>query len=168
MLETNITGTERLYLSHKDWLIRFLFQRLGCLDTAADLTQDSFVRALSKKSLPVIEKPRAYLGKIALGLLANHWRRRDIEEAYLEAIKLSDKGHVPSPEDIQLVMEALYAIDEMLADLPESVRRAFLLSRLDGKKYAEIGETLGVSERTVKKYMARAMLHCLQFSAAMV
>lgn len=45
--------------------------------------------------------------------------------------------------------------------LPERVRRAFLLAQLDGLTYRQIGVELGVSERMVKKYMARAMLHCL-------
>jgi RNA polymerase sigma-70 factor (ECF subfamily) len=35
------------------------------------------------------------------------------------------------------------------------------MSQLDGLTYIEIGQRLGVSDRMVKKYMARAMLHCL-------
>ncbi len=52
-------------------------------------------------------------------------------------------------------------IDALLDQLPPRVREAFLLAQLDGLTYREIGTRLGVGERMVKKYMARAMAHCL-------
>ncbi len=45
--------------------------------------------------------------------------------------------------------------------LQAQVRRAFLLSQLDGLGYRDIAERLEVSERTVKRYMAQAYEHCL-------
>ena len=50
----------------------------------------------------------------------------------------------------------------LLDTLKPKVREAFLLSQLDGLTYKQIGERLGVGERMVKKYMAQAMLCCLQ------
>ena len=47
------------------------------------------------------------------------------------------------------------------AEVPEKVRRAFLMAQLQGMPYREIAGTLGVSERMIKKYMAQAMLACL-------
>ena len=44
--------------------------------------------------------------------------------------------------------------------------RAFILSHVDGLKYREIAVELDVSERTVKKYLAQAMLHCALLEAA--
>jgi len=117
---------------------------------------------LSKdQGLDSIREPRAYLHIIARGLLINHWRRRQIEQAYLEAIALQPEALAPSPESQALVVETLMQVDAMLARLPEKVRRAFLLSQLHGMTYAAIAIELGVSERMVKKYMAQAMLHCL-------
>lgn len=137
-------------------------RQLGCSQRAADLAQDTFVRVLSKdQGLDSIREPRAYLHIIARGLLINHWRRRQIEQAYLEAIALQPEALAPSPESQALVVETLMQVDAMLARLPEKVRRAFLLSQLHGMTYAAIAIELGVSERMVKKYMAQAMLHCL-------
>jgi RNA polymerase sigma-70 factor (ECF subfamily) len=139
-------------------------RRLGCVDTAADLAHDTFVRLLLRQTDPeALRQPRAYLRSIAAGLVANHWRRRDIEDAYLSALSQQTPLVVPSPETHHVVIETLVRIDAMLRGLPAKVRQAFLLSRLDGVRYADIAITLDVSERMVKKYMARAMLHCLQF-----
>ncbi|HDU1659061.1 TPA: RNA polymerase subunit sigma, partial [Klebsiella pneumoniae] len=42
-------------------------------------------------------------------------------------------------------------------------REAFLLSQLDGLTYSEIALKLGVSVSSVKKYVAKAIEHCLLF-----
>ena len=152
----------RLYVDHQGWLNCWLRRQLGCRQRAADLAQDTFVRVLSKdQGLDAIREPRAYLHTIARGLLINHWRRRQIEQAYLDAVALQPEAVAPSPESQALVVETLLQVDAMLSRLPEKVRRAFLLSQLHGLTYAAIALEVGVSERMVKKYMAQAMLHCL-------
>ena len=157
--------TEALYLSHHPWLVRWLQRRLGCVDTAADLAQDTFVRLLRRPrsvrySKGSDNRARAYLGTIANGLCIDHWRRRDVERALLEALAARPQAEEPAPEHRLLVIEALLAFDAMLRQLPDRVADAFILSQVEGLTYREIGGRLGVSERMVKKYMARAVLHC--------
>ena len=152
----------RLYVDHQGWLNGWLRRQLGCSQKAADLVQDTFVRLLARDhGLDSVREPRAYLHTIARGLLINHWRRRQIEQAYLDAVALQPEAVAPSPESQALVIETLLQIDAMLARLPGKVRQAFLLSQLHGLTYAAIADELGVSERMIKKYMAQAMLHCL-------
>ena len=157
--------TEALYVSHHAWLVRWLQRKLGCVETAADLAQDTFVRLL-RKSCPARypngsdNRMRAYLGTIANGLCIDHWRRRDIERALLEALAARPQAEEPAPEQRLLVIEALSEFDALLRQLPERVADAFILSQVEGLTYRQIGGRLGVSERMVKKYMARAVLHC--------
>jgi RNA polymerase sigma-70 factor (ECF subfamily) len=150
-----------LYEAHHGWLRTWLRRRLGCADKAADIAHDTFLRVLSQSAPEPLHSPRAYLSTIAHGLVVSHWRRQDLERAYLEALAQQPELSAPSPETRALAIEALVAIDALLATLPERARRAFLMSQLDGLTYREIGAQIGVSERMVKKYMARAMLHCL-------
>jgi RNA polymerase sigma-70 factor (ECF subfamily) len=158
---------QQLYSEHHGWLNAWLRKRLGCAHNAADLAQDTFMRVLAKDSgLPAIREPRAYLSTIAHSLMVNFWRRQAIERAYLDALALQPEQYAPSPEERELIMETLLAIDAMLLRLPGKVRQAFLLSQLDGLTYAVIAERLLVSERMVKKYMAQAMLHCLLLEQA--
>jgi len=153
----------RLYINHGDWLRGFLQRRLGCQETAAELAQDTFVRLLARgEDASQIDQPRAYLSRIGQGLLANHWRRRDIEQAYHATFAEQPVEMAPDPETHQAVIETLWHVDGLLRELPTKVRYAFLRSRLEGARYADIAADLGVSERMVKKYMARAMLHCLR------
>ena len=140
----------------------WLRRQIGCSHSAADLAQDTFVRLLSKdQDVASIREPRAYLHVIAKGLLINHWRRRQIEQAYLDALALQPEPVASSPETQALIVETLLQVDSMLARLPAKVRSAFLMSQLQGMTYAAIAKELNVSERMIKKYMAQAMLHCL-------
>ncbi|MDO1871170.1 RNA polymerase sigma factor FecI, partial [Escherichia coli] len=50
-----------------------------------------------------------------------------------------------------------------LDGLNDKTREAFLLSQLDGLTYSEIAHKLGVSISSVKKYVAKAVEHCLLF-----
>ncbi|CAM4023281.1 putative RNA polymerase sigma factor FecI [Pseudomonas reidholzensis] len=153
-----------LYRDHRSWLESWLSRRLGDRWEAADLAQDTFVRVLAAQqthSLPSLREPRAYLLTVGKRLLINHYQRRSLERAYLDALANLPEQVAPSPEQRWLLLETLYALDELLDGLPRPVRQAFLWSQLEGIDYATIGARLNVSERTVKRYMAKAYEHCL-------
>lgn len=151
-----------LYRDHGGWLEGWLRRRIGNAWDAADLSQDAFLRLLGS-SLPIadLREPRAYLTTVGKHLLSNFYRRRSLEQAYLNALASLPEASVPSPEQHWLLLETLQALDDMLDGLPIAVRRAFLWSQLDGLAYQQIAERLRVSERTVKRYMAQAYEHCL-------
>jgi len=148
---------ETLYCDHHGWLHGWLRRRLGNAFDAADLAHDTFLRVLNNREGPesVIE-PRAFLTRIAQRVLANHWRREQLERAYLEALASAPQGFELSPEDRACLLEALVEIDRLLNGLPVLVKRTFLLTQLDELKHAEVAATLGISITTVKRHLARA------------
>jgi RNA polymerase sigma-70 factor (ECF subfamily) len=151
-----------LYADHHGWLNAWLRRKLGCAFTAEDLAQDTFLRLLVRpRALDGERDPRAYLATIAKGLVIDHWRREDIERAWLAAMMDRPETLQPSAEHQAIIIETLVEVDRILAALPDKPRAAFLLAHLHDLTYAEIGARLQVSERMVKKYMAQAMLHCL-------
>lgn len=152
---------EQVYHSHHGWLYGWLWRKLGSREDAAELAQDTFLRLLSGKPAEALQEPRAYLRTVAHGLVVNHWRRRELERAYLDALAARPELEAPSPEQRALALDTLIRIDAMLDRLPAKARQAFLMSQLDGLTYGQIAAELGVSDRMVKKYMAQAMLQCL-------
>ncbi|MDF3833998.1 sigma-70 family RNA polymerase sigma factor [Cupriavidus basilensis] len=149
-----------LYSDHHGWLCGWLRRKLGCSHRAADLAHDTFLRLLAREEAIAIHEPRAFLTTVAQRVLANHWRREQIERAYLEALVHAPASLAPSPEERAIVLETLLEIDRLLAGLPSPVKRAFLLSQLDGMGQAEIATQLGVSLTTVKRYLVRAGTQC--------
>lgn len=55
-------------------------------------------------------------------------------------------------------------ISALLDGLPEKAKQAFLMAGLDGMKYQDIADHLGVTVSSVKKYMFQATRHCLAVS----
>lgn len=164
MPKVEATPMQSLYMDHHNWLVGWLRRRLGNIDHAADIAQDTFVRVLLKPAIEVIEEPRAYLTVIAKGLVANAYRREALERAYLETLALLPEAQAPSQEYRAILLETLFEIDAMLDRLPPKARSTFLLSQLEGLTYAEIAGQLNISVRTVKRHMVLGFEQCLMFS----
>ena len=158
-------AVQHLYRDHHGWLYGWLRRRLGCADNAADLAQDTFARLLASRRVLEAREPRAYLTTVARGLLINWYQRQSLERAYLDALAALPEELAPPPEQRLLVLETLHEIDAMLDGLPEGVRRAFLLSQLEGMKYEAIAAELGVSLGSIKRYMQQAFRQCLELMA---
>ncbi len=155
---------EGLYREHRSWLTDWLRRRLGSgADRAADFTHDTFLRLLQAGECPpALAQPRAYLATVARGLLVDHFRRQDLERAYLDALAALPPALHPSPEEQVAVIQSLLALDRLLDGLGPKPREAFLLAQLEGWEHARIAEHLGVSVSSVKKYLQKAVLQCLQ------
>lgn len=152
---------DSIYREHHGWLLGWFLRRLSGSSQAADLAHDTFVRLITSRELAQVREPRAFLRTLAHGVIVNHWRRADVERAWAEAVAAQPELLAPSPEERLIAVEMLCRIDAMLNTLSDKARKAFLLSQIDGRTYAEIALELGVSDRMVKKYMAQAMLQCL-------
>lgn len=150
-----------LYASHGDWLRSWLRRHTRCSHRAADLAQDTFCRVLETKNLAPLQEPRGYLSTLARRILIDDIRRRDIERAYLTvaAAHMGDIDHL-TPERVTEATQLLDAILQLLETLPGKTRRAFIMIRFDGLRYAEAATMLGVSDRMVKRYVAQAYAHC--------
>lgn len=151
---------KQLYRDHEGWLKRWLRRRLGCRHTAEDLTQDTFVRLLRGQHPPQLNEPRAYLARIAHGLVIDHARRRTLEQAYLASLASLPQQCAPSPEQRREIIDSLAHVDALLDGLKPRARDAFLLSRLEGLSHIEIAGRQGVSLSTVEKDISTALKHC--------
>ncbi|WP_081951598.1 sigma-70 family RNA polymerase sigma factor [Pseudomonas cremoricolorata] len=160
----SVSDTSKLsyfFSDHHRWLLQYVQRQLNHRSDAEDTAAETFCQIIAARVDPAaIEQPRAYLATIARRLIFDRYRRRRLEEAYLERLMLLPEALAPSPEQTHLLLEALHAIDSSLAGLPLIVKKAFLLSQLDGLPYAEISQKLGVSERTVGRYMTQALRQC--------
>ena len=151
---------ETLYADHHGWLQGWLRRRLGNAFDAADLAQDTFMRLLARDEPMAVREPRALLTTVAQGVVSNFMRRRRIEEAYLATISAWPEPQVPSAETRAILLETLVELDRRLDTLDAPVRKAFLLSQLDGMKQADIALELNLSLATVQRYIVKAAHLC--------
>lgn len=157
---------EHLYGNHHHWLLAWVNWRLGNAADAADLAHDAFVRLLTRPChFDTPQQARSYLRKMANGMCVDLWRRRSLEQAWLDTLAKQPEPTVSSAEDQAIVLEALGEIDTMLRELPPKVAHAFVMAVACEMTDQEVADTLNVSARMVRKYVARAMLCCMKLEA---
>ncbi|MDH0893600.1 MULTISPECIES: sigma-70 family RNA polymerase sigma factor [unclassified Pseudomonas] len=152
-----------LYSDHHGWLYGWLRGKLGNACDAADLAHDTFLRVMASRRLPAQlgDEPRALLTHIAKGLVIDHWRRQDVERAYLDALAHLPEPEAPSPETRLLIIEALMRIDAMLASLSARTREIFLLAQIDGLTLQQIAERTQTPVITVRRHIHKALVACM-------
>lgn len=130
-------------------------------NSADDLAQESFAR-LCAIDVANIESPRAFLFQTARRLVMNEARHNRIVR--MEFVPDPDAAGAvssePSPEHQAEVAADAARLHRVLDELPAHKREALLLFKLDGFSHKEIGERLGVSPRTVERYISDAVAHC--------
>ncbi|ATQ44623.1 sigma-70 family RNA polymerase sigma factor [Caulobacter mirabilis] len=149
-----------LYADHGEWLRSWLGRRTRCPHRAVDLVHDTFCRLLEQQDAAVTPRdPRSYLATVARRLLIDDARRRKLELAYLAACPAEIVDSL-TPERVLAAVDMLEEVLRLMAGMTDTVRAAFLLRRLGEMTYADIGERLGISERTAKRHVARAYADC--------
>jgi len=124
---------------------------------ATDVAQETFIRLWEKNSEIVVDNLKGLLYKMAGDLLITHIRKRNVMLRYKS--KPVEEQFNESPHDEMRYKELLMNYEKALEALPEKQRTVFLLSRMDGMKYNDIAENLGLSVKAVEKRMKLALQH---------
>lgn len=149
-------------------LRRFLSVRLRNAADVPDLAQEVFLRLLRVEGCESIRSPEAYLFTIASHVIHQHAVRRSTEPVAVDIAEVVSELRTPSSDDPPDQAAHAQQIDELeriLAYLPARVATALVLHRVGGYSVQEVGDELGVSRETAKKYLARAVEHCRNLRA---
>jgi RNA polymerase sigma factor (sigma-70 family) len=149
-----------LYQAHARELHGFARRHVGRQE-AEDVVQDTYLHLLQRGNAATLEHPRAYLFRIAANLAMDLARKTKIRLHYADAGFGHDcNAEAPaSPEAAAGGAMELRRLQASLAELPPLCRDAFLLNRIEDLTHAEIASRLGVSERTIDRYIVKAWAH---------
>lgn len=151
---------EAMFIEHHGWLRMRLRRSVGDVFAAEDVAAETFTQLLSAPPQEVRE-PRALLTTISRRIVYELWRRRDLEQACLQALEhAKGEAQAVSPEDQMQLLQALRAIDQALAGLTATECAAFLLYKLDGLTYQAIGDQLRITPSVARRYVAKGLLQC--------
>jgi RNA polymerase sigma-70 factor (ECF subfamily) len=150
--------------SHGERLRRYLASRLrSARSDVPDLIQEVFLRLWRVPKPDTIQNPEAYLFTIANHVLHQYALRRSMTPAMLALVETVPTTAVESDPVTQAeIDQRLQELDQALQGLSPRAHAALVLYRRDGFTLEEIARRLGVSRPMVKKYVARALLHCRQ------
>jgi RNA polymerase sigma-70 factor (ECF subfamily) len=142
-------------------LTMYFASRLADKSEVEDLVQEVFARIVARSSPEPVGHIGGYVFQTAASVLADRSRRRAVRHADAHIVFDADQ-HDQLDTDAVRAIEArqdLRQVTAALLQLPERTRSIFILHRLEGRRYREIGEQLGISVSAVEKHMARAVHH---------
>jgi RNA polymerase sigma factor (sigma-70 family) len=137
---------------------------LGCPAQAEDVVQDVMLRLVADPPEAGEGGQPAYVGRMVRNLALDRARRRGFERrlfADLDAVPDPADAGAGTPEAAAASRESLQQVTQAVAELPEPVRTAFRLHRVEGVPQIEIAARLGVSRALVCGLVRRGHLHCL-------
>jgi RNA polymerase sigma-70 factor (ECF subfamily) len=142
-------------------LTHYFRRRIRDRAEVEDLVQEVFARILARSSAEPVEHLAGYVFQTAASVLADRSRRRAVRQAD-HHVAFDPDRHAARAIDAARALEAkqdLRSATAALLELPDRTRAVFVLHRLEGRRYREIGEQLGISVSAVEKHMVRAVQH---------
>jgi RNA polymerase sigma factor (sigma-70 family) len=156
--ETNICkekAFDKVYKEHVQSLRNFMFFKTKDRDASYDLVQEAFLKLWQNCSKVTPEKAKSYVFTIANNLFLNTVAHKKVQFKYMEGVKRkSDKS---TPEFVLEEKEFGEKLQKALNSLTELQRTAFLMSRVEGKKYKEIAIIYNISEKAAGKRVLDAL-----------
>lgn len=133
---------------------RYLYRLTGDYGMAEDLAQDTFVQAYKNilRTAYEILSVRAWLYRIATNNALQYQRRKRLL-AFIPFVRAGNTD-LPVADPVDRADEKM-AIEKAMHKVPEEQRVCMVLHFVEGFRYREIAETLGISEEAVRKRVAR-------------
>jgi RNA polymerase sigma-70 factor (ECF subfamily) len=147
---------EVLVRRYQEPLYRHAYGMLGDADAAADLVQDSLVKAYTRLATCDPDRFAAWLFRILRNRCKDYLKSRRRRDVPL----LDDGPHAAPPSDDPVVTlersELGQVVADALARIPEPQREAFLLKHVEGRSYEEMAEMLDAGISALKMRVMRA------------
>jgi RNA polymerase sigma factor (sigma-70 family) len=145
---------ERLYAAHHAEIYAYLARMLRDDELAADLTQETFVKAYrAYDTLADANKARAWLYQIAGRTALDELRRRKIVR--FVPWTGESRGTAPSAEDLVVRARLSAELERALTRIPPRQRQALLLAELHEMTGLELADALGVSHVAARALLTR-------------
>jgi RNA polymerase sigma-70 factor, ECF subfamily len=142
-------------------IFNLLLRMTGCMDTAADLSQEAFIKAYENlERFKLSEKFFPWLYAIAANLARDHWRRQQHAASHADAFRQAEKGNpgkITAEEERMATLLDACRLRGCLERLPHDYREALILRFHEGLSMADIGKALGVSTSGAKMRVSRGM-----------
>lgn len=123
---------------------------------AEDIAHHAFEKLAVKLGQSRIRNPEAFVWRIAQNFALRHKRGQSVRERYADDVASPETTSL-TPERVLIGSEELNRMNAAIASLSERRRQVFLLRRLDGLSYTEIGVMLGISRPAVANHLAKAL-----------
>jgi RNA polymerase sigma-70 factor (ECF subfamily) len=150
---------DRIFTEYSAPIFNYALRMVGDADRAADITQDTFIKAYRKlDTLTDTSSTRSWLYRIATNTAIDEMRRRKnvapmgTDEDRL--VEQADGGPGPETQVLSGLMDE--RISRALLHLKPNHRQCLILSDVEDMSSVQIGEVMGMSNGAVRVLLCRA------------
>jgi RNA polymerase sigma-70 factor (ECF subfamily) len=146
-----------------DRLVREVRTRTRGRADPEELLHTAYLRLMRYRAQHAVENVAAFLVRTAVNIGIDNYRH----ERFIADISPEDSGareNSPLQDEVLAARVRLDRVREGLSRLTPRTREVFLMHRLDGLKYREIADRLGISQSAVEKHIARAALFLTEWT----
>lgn len=146
---------ERLYKKHAKNLHDFLYYKFGDHLNPQDKVQEAFIKLWQNCNKIEPSKAKSYLFTTANNLMLNAVAHQKVVLKYSKQPQKHSTNE--TPEFVLQEKEYHQKIQQSISNLTEAQRVAFLMNRVEGKRFKEIAELLDISVKAVEKRIYGAL-----------
>ena len=146
---------ERLYKKHAKNLHDFLYYKFGEHLNPQDTVQEAFIKLWQNCSKIAPSKAKSFLFTTANNLMLNAFAHQKVVLKYNKQPQKHSTNE--TPEFVLQEKEYHQKLQKAITNLTEAQRIAFLLNRVEGKRFKEIAELLDISTKAVEKRIYGAL-----------
>lgn len=144
-----------IFNKHSENLFQFLYYKFGDLLNPRDKVQEAFIKLWQNCSKVPPEKAKSFLFTTANNLMLNEVAHQKVVLKHQQQ-KAKHYTH-ENPEFLMQEKEYHKKLQTALSNLTEAQRVAFLMNRVEGKRFKEIAEILDISTKAVEKRIYGAL-----------
>lgn len=149
------TVYRKLFESLSPAIYNFIYFKCGDASQAEDLVQEAFIKLWENCAKVPRAKAKSFLYTVSNNAFLNEVAHNKVVLKFAQ--KTNPKINDQSPQFIMEEKEFEQKLQTALSSLTEAQRTAFLMNRIEGKKYREIAEILDISVKAVEKRMSQAL-----------
>ncbi|MGB5419728.1 RNA polymerase sigma factor [Algibacter sp.] len=145
-----------IFKKHAKDLHNFLYYKFGDLLNPKDKVQEAFIKLWENCAKVSPEKAKSFVFTTANNLMLNEVAHQKVVLKHRQTKPKMSTNETPE----FLMQEAEYAekLQKALSNLTDAQREAFMLNRVEGKRFKEIAEIIGVSTKAVEKRIYGALV----------
>jgi len=154
---------EQLYVKHKGGLYRYLLRKCGNASIAEELFQDVWMKLINaRERYEVKAKFSTWLYQMAHNHFIDYYRKHSISASMNQNFQDDEVENIPASTNRQPEQQAEFqqqaeSLLQLISELPDEQREAFLLREEAGLGLAEIAEVTGVNIETAKSRLRYAV-----------
>ena len=154
---------EQLYLKHKGGLYRYFLRKCGNASIAEELFQDVWMKLINaREHYEVKAKFSTWLYQMAHNHFIDHYRKHSISASMNRNYQDDEIDDIPAnynqqPEQQAEFQQQAETLLQLISELPNEQREAFLLREEGGLSLAEIADITDVNMETAKSRLRYAV-----------